>query len=240
MPGTLSGRPARSTACRAGFWPTPAVRTCPMITSDTCSAGTPLAASRALMTREPRSAAGSLARLPPNLPTAVRNAVVITTSFISPSCVVGAAAQKRGLRPGCPCCVYGIYVPTAPVKRGILARYGMMKTRMKTYPYGPAGAETPGGSSAGPGAGPPEAYDPLPVLHGRLLHVSHMATIGEMAAGVAHELNQPLTAIANYAQACERLLARPAPDLEDCRLALREITTQAVRASEIMRRLQTL
>jgi two-component system sensor kinase FixL len=77
-------------------------------------------------------------------------------------------------------------------------------------------------------------------LQARMLHVSRLATIGEMAAGIAHELNQPLTAIANYAQACERLLARPAADLEDCRQALREITTQAVRASEIMRRLQSL
>jgi len=77
-------------------------------------------------------------------------------------------------------------------------------------------------------------------LQARMLHVARLATIGEMAAGVAHELNQPLTAIANYAQACERLLARPPADLEDCRQALREITTQAVRASEIMRRLQTL
>jgi two-component system sensor kinase FixL len=77
-------------------------------------------------------------------------------------------------------------------------------------------------------------------LQARMLHVSRLATIGEMAAGVAHELNQPLTAIANYAQACERLLARPLADLEECRQALREITSQAVRASDIMRRLQTL
>ena len=77
-------------------------------------------------------------------------------------------------------------------------------------------------------------------LQARMLHASRLATIGEMAAGIAHELNQPLTAISNYAQACERLLARPAPDLEDCRQALQEITIQAVRASEIMRRLQTL
>ncbi len=73
-----------------------------------------------------------------------------------------------------------------------------------------------------------------------MLHVSRLATIGEMAAGLAHELNQPLTAIANYAQACERMLARPPADLAECREALREITTQAVRASDIMRRLQTL
>ncbi|HTY92667.1 MAG TPA: ATP-binding protein [Steroidobacteraceae bacterium] len=77
-------------------------------------------------------------------------------------------------------------------------------------------------------------------LQARMLTVSRLATIGEMAAGIAHELNQPLTAIANYAQACERLLARPSFSLEDCRQALREITVQAVRASEIMRRLQSL
>jgi two-component system sensor kinase FixL len=77
-------------------------------------------------------------------------------------------------------------------------------------------------------------------LQARMLRVSRLATIGEMAAGMAHELNQPLTAIANYAQACERLLARTSAELEDCRQALREITTQAVRAGEIMRRLQTL
>ena len=78
------------------------------------------------------------------------------------------------------------------------------------------------------------------VLHGRLLHVSRMATIGEMAAGVAHELNQPLTAIANYAQACSRLLARPGADPAVLQQALTEITTQAARAADIIRRLRAL
>jgi len=77
-------------------------------------------------------------------------------------------------------------------------------------------------------------------LHGRMLHVSRLATIGEMAAGVAHELNQPLTAIANYAQACERLLSRSAADPAELREALREIAAQAVRAGEIIRRLRSL
>jgi two-component system sensor kinase FixL len=67
-----------------------------------------------------------------------------------------------------------------------------------------------------------------------------MATIGEMAAGVAHELNQPLTAIATYAQACDRLLARPVIDPTDLREALRQITAQTVRAAEIIRRLRAL
>ncbi len=89
---------------------------------------------------------------------------------------------------------------------------------------------------------PPEGQLGVPaaVLHGRLLHVSRMATIGEMAAGVAHELNQPLTAIANYAQACRRLLARPDADPTDLQQALAEITAQAARAAEIIRRLRDL
>ena len=73
-----------------------------------------------------------------------------------------------------------------------------------------------------------------------MLLVSRLATIGEMAAGIAHELNQPLTAIANDAQACERLLARPDARIQDVRDALREIAAQAVRAGEIMRRLRRL
>jgi two-component system sensor kinase FixL len=81
---------------------------------------------------------------------------------------------------------------------------------------------------------------PPAALHGRLLNVSRMATIGEMAAGVAHELNQPLTAIANYAQACDRLLARPITDPSDLREALRQITAQTTRAADIIRRLRAL
>ena len=91
------------------------------------------------------------------------------------------------------------------------------------------------------GSGPaPKAADPMAVLHGRLLNVSRMATIGEMAAGVAHELNQPLTAIANYAHACERLLARPGTDPNELREALRQIAAQTTRAADIIRRLRAL
>jgi two-component system, LuxR family, sensor kinase FixL len=95
--------------------------------------------------------------------------------------------------------------------------------------------EPEAGSSQINGAG----HSPA-VLHGRLLSVSRMATIGEMAAGVAHELNQPLTAIANYAQACDRLLARPGADASEVREALHQITAQTARAAEILHRLRAL
>ncbi len=77
-------------------------------------------------------------------------------------------------------------------------------------------------------------------LHERLWHVSRLASLGEMASGLAHELNQPLAAIANYAQACDRLLGSPSADLREIREALREVTAQAVRAGEIIRRLRRL
>jgi two-component system sensor kinase FixL len=77
-------------------------------------------------------------------------------------------------------------------------------------------------------------------LQKRLTHVSRLATVGEMSAGIAHELNQPLAAIANYAQACDRLLGMPDPDIDEIRQALTQITEQAVRAGNIIRRFRAL
>jgi two-component system sensor kinase FixL len=77
-------------------------------------------------------------------------------------------------------------------------------------------------------------------LQQRLWHVSRLATVGEMSSGIAHELNQPLAAIANYAQACDRLLGRPDADLDEVRGAQKEIAAQAVRAGDIIRRLRSL
>ena len=77
-------------------------------------------------------------------------------------------------------------------------------------------------------------------LQERLWQASHLATVAETATGIAHELNQPLAAIANYAQACDRLLSRPDADLEEVRAALREIAGQSVRAGDIIRRVRGL
>jgi len=74
----------------------------------------------------------------------------------------------------------------------------------------------------------------------RLTQVARLATAGEMAAGVAHEINQPLTAITTYARACERYLALPVPDLVEASDALREIAAEGLRAGDIIRRLRQM
>ena len=75
-------------------------------------------------------------------------------------------------------------------------------------------------------------------LQDRLTHFSRLSTMGEMAAGLAHEINQPLSAIATYAQACQRFMRSPNRDDADVLEALGQINAQALRAGEIIRRLR--
>lgn len=74
----------------------------------------------------------------------------------------------------------------------------------------------------------------------RLTRVARLATLGEMAAGIAHEINQPLTAITTYARACERYLENGQPDYDDLREALREIGAEGLRAGGIVHKLRQM
>ncbi len=75
-------------------------------------------------------------------------------------------------------------------------------------------------------------------LQDGLLRVARVRTMGQMAAALAHELNQPLTATANYMRAAERLLGTPNPDLDRVRAAMKQAIEQTLRGGEIIRRLR--
>jgi two-component system sensor kinase FixL len=72
----------------------------------------------------------------------------------------------------------------------------------------------------------------------KLAHVGRLSTMGEMTASIAHEINQPLTAISMYAQAGVRLIERGEPNLGQLREALEKLTTQSLRAGAIIERIQ--
>ncbi|MGC3981338.1 MAG: PAS domain S-box protein [Steroidobacteraceae bacterium] len=75
-------------------------------------------------------------------------------------------------------------------------------------------------------------------MHSRIAHFGRVSTMGEMATGLAHEINQPLTAIASYAQACRRMFINGAYDREEVAAALEQVAQQALRAGEIIRRMR--
>jgi len=73
-----------------------------------------------------------------------------------------------------------------------------------------------------------------------LAHVTRLATAGEMATGLAHELNQPLYSISNYARGCLRRLSSSALEPEQLREVLEEIAAESERAAKIIRRLRRM
>jgi two-component system sensor kinase FixL len=77
-------------------------------------------------------------------------------------------------------------------------------------------------------------------LQSELAHVGRVSEMGTLASSLAHELNQPLTAITSYSQGASDLLAG-VPDeekLELAREAMREVASEALRAGEIVRRMR--
>ena len=77
-------------------------------------------------------------------------------------------------------------------------------------------------------------------LRNDLAHAGRVATIGELTASLAHELNQPLTAILSNAQAGQRVLQAAPVDLEEVGEILTDIVEDDKRAAEVIRRLRSL
>ena len=78
------------------------------------------------------------------------------------------------------------------------------------------------------------------VILGQLMEIARSSALAEMASGVAHELNQPLGAIATFAQAGERMLNRPAPMVNQALDVFRQINQTALGAGEGIQRIRRL
>jgi PAS domain S-box-containing protein len=73
-----------------------------------------------------------------------------------------------------------------------------------------------------------------------LAHINRVSMMGELAASIAHEVNQPLSGIVSNGSACLRFLAGDSPDIEEVREAVRDIVRDGKRAGEIVSRIRAL
>jgi PAS domain S-box-containing protein len=85
-----------------------------------------------------------------------------------------------------------------------------------------------------------QAEQELHERRGELAHLARVTMLGELSGSLAHELNQPLTAILSNAQAAEHYLAQDAPDLAQVREILADVVAEDERAGEVIRRLRLL
>ncbi|WP_076861860.1 PAS domain S-box protein [Bradyrhizobium mercantei] len=85
-----------------------------------------------------------------------------------------------------------------------------------------------------------QAEQELRKAQAELAHVTRVTTLGELTASIAHEVNQPLAAIISNADACLGWLGRKTPDLPAARSSVEWIIEDAIRASEVIRRIRAL
>jgi PAS domain S-box-containing protein len=83
-------------------------------------------------------------------------------------------------------------------------------------------------------------HERLRQLEADLAHMNRLTTMGELTASIAHELNQPLTAIVTQSEAALRFLDQDEPNLDEARDSLSSITEDGMRAGEVIRGLRAL
>jgi PAS domain S-box-containing protein len=84
------------------------------------------------------------------------------------------------------------------------------------------------------------AEDALQLAQSELAHATRVMTMGELAASIAHEVNQPLGAIVTSAGSCAHWLAAQPPDMEKARRALERIVNDGRRAGDVIKRIRAL
>ncbi|ADH91026.1 multi-sensor signal transduction histidine kinase [Ancylobacter novellus DSM 506] len=84
------------------------------------------------------------------------------------------------------------------------------------------------------------AEDTLHQTQAELAHVTRVATMGELTASIAHEINQPLAAVVTNGEAGLRWLGRPEPDIAEVKASVERMIANGRRASEVVARLRAL
>jgi PAS domain S-box-containing protein len=84
------------------------------------------------------------------------------------------------------------------------------------------------------------AQDELRRMQADFAHAARVSMLGELTASIAHEINQPLAAIASTSQASLRWLAQPAPNIDKVRKLTMDATSDVERASDIIKRIRTM
>jgi signal transduction histidine kinase len=85
-----------------------------------------------------------------------------------------------------------------------------------------------------------QAEEEARVVREEISHLNRIASMGELAASLAHELNQPLSGILANAQAASRFARRPAPELDEVCAALQDIESDGLRAGEVIRKMRKM
>jgi C4-dicarboxylate-specific signal transduction histidine kinase len=84
------------------------------------------------------------------------------------------------------------------------------------------------------------AEDAVRKAQAELAHVARVTTLGEMAASIAHEVDQPLSGVVINAKACLRFLSGESPNLDEARDGLQAIARDGRRASDVIARIRAL
>ena len=85
-----------------------------------------------------------------------------------------------------------------------------------------------------------QAEEKLHEAQAELAHVARVTALGELAASIAHEVNQPLAAVVAHAAACRRWLDRDPPNLEEARGTVQSIIKDGNRAGEVIQHVRAL
>jgi PAS domain S-box-containing protein len=85
-----------------------------------------------------------------------------------------------------------------------------------------------------------QAEDALFHAQAELAHITRVTTLGELAASIAHEVNQPLTAVHTNASACLRWLSGNRPDIPEAQEAVKRIMRDSRRAGEVIHRIRAM